>query len=83
MWVSFIRAGFGMGVLGLMMFVLAMILEPIVGHATSGPNADAETVTQIGGWFNVLTVDNLTLIAGLAVGLFLVHRAVVERQVGP
>ena len=83
MWVSMIRAGFAMGVLGLMMYVLATILDPIVGHAMSGPNADAETVTQIGGWFNALTVDNLTLLAGLAIGLFLVHRAVVERQVGP
>ena len=83
MWVSVIRAAFAMGVLALMMYVLATILDPIVGHATSGPNAEAETVTQIGGWFNVLTVDNLTLLAGLAIGLFLVHRAVVERQVGP
>jgi hypothetical protein len=80
MWTALARGGLAMAVLAFMMQVLRWILDPILDIATSGPNADAETVVQIGGYFNALTVENLTLIAGVGVGLFLLGRAATERR---
>lgn len=80
MWTAFIRGAFAMGVVAFVMWVLRLILDPIIGFATNGPNSEAETVTTIGTWFGVLTLENLTLFGGIAIGLYLVNRAVVERR---
>lgn len=82
MWVSLIRSTFAIGALGLMMFVLAYILSELTSFATSGPNADHETVVQLSTMFDAMTVDNLTLLAAFAVVLFLLWRATVEGQRG-
>ncbi len=54
--------------------------DPIIKFATSGPHADAESVQRISEWFAMLTVENLTLIAGLGVAIYLLGRATTERQ---
>jgi len=80
MWVTFIRGAFGLVVVAFLMWVTTLILGPITNFATSGPHAQHESVVTIAGWFDVLTLDNLTLLGGLAVGLYLLSRAVVERR---
>jgi hypothetical protein len=80
MWTAFARAGLGLAVLTFMMWVLREILSPILDMATSGPHADASSVTRLAGYFNALTVENLTLIAALAVGIYLLGRAATERR---
>lgn len=80
MWTSIARAGLALAFLALLMRVLRWILDPIVDFATSGPHSGAESVTVIGGWFAALSVNNLTLIAGLGVGIYLLGRAAVERK---
>lgn len=83
MWTSFARGGMALAVLTFMMWVLTKILDPILSMANSGPHADASSVQRIGGYFSALTLDNLVLVAGVAVGIFLLGRAAVERRVGP
>jgi len=80
MWVTFIRSAFGLVVIAFMMWVTTLIVGPITTFATAGPHADHSTVVTIAAWFDVLSLDNLTLIGGLAVGLYLLNRAVVERR---
>ncbi len=80
MWGTISRAGIAMVVLAFMMQVLVWILNPILDIATSGPNADAESVVVIGNWFGYLSVSNLTLLAGLGIAVFVVGRAAVERR---
>ncbi len=80
MWVTFIRSAFGLVVVAFLMWVTTLILGPLTDFATRGPHADHSTVVTISGWFDVLSLDNLTLIGGLAVGLYLLSRAVVERR---
>lgn len=82
MWVTFFKSAFALGILGFLMWVLSLVLSPLLEAANSGSNADHETVTQIGTLFEMMTLDNLTLLAGVAVGLFLVYRATLERQQG-
>jgi len=83
MWIAILRGGgLGLAMLTFLMWVLRQILDPIIGFATSGPNADAESVTTIASWFAMLTVENLTLIAALGVALHLLGRAATERRVG-
>lgn len=82
MWVTLLRAVFELGALMLLMVVLAAAIAPIVDFATSGPNADHETVGQLGSMFDVMTVDNLTLLAAVAVILFLLWRATLEGRTG-
>lgn len=82
MWVSLIRAVVELGPLMLMMVVLAAAVSRLAGFATSGPNADHETVGQLSQMFDVMTVDNLTLLAALAVVLFLLWRATLEGRTG-
>jgi len=79
MWTAVARSGLALAVLSFMMWVLFWILDPILGEANSGPHADASSVQRIGGYFSALTVDNLVLLAGVAVGVYLLGRAAVER----
>jgi hypothetical protein len=81
MWTAIARSGLALVVLTFMMWVLVEILTPIIGFATSGPNADAESVARVGSYFNALTLDNLVLIAALGVGITLLARAAVERRI--
>ena len=82
MWVTILKSVFELGALAVMMLVLAAVVSPIVDFAMSGPNADHETVGQVGTMFNLMTVDNLTLLAGLAVMLYLIWRATLEGRGG-
>ncbi len=83
MWIALLRGGgLGLAMLTFLMWVLRQMLEPILGFATSGPHADASSVQTISGWFAMLTVENLTLIAVLGVALHLIGRAATERRAG-
>jgi hypothetical protein len=82
MWVSIARGGMGLFILVFLMWVLRTVLDAVVPHATAGEYADAASVTRIAGYFSALTLENLTLIAALAVGVYLLGRATVERRVG-
>lgn len=82
MWVSVARGGIGLVVLLFLMWVLRETLDLIIPHATTGEYADAASVTRIAGYFSAMTLENLTLIAALAVGIYLLGRAAVERSVG-
>jgi len=82
MWVTLFRSAFALGILGFLMWALTHVLSPLTNTATSGPNADHETVTQIATLFNMMTLDNLTLLAAVAVGLFLIYRATLESRLG-
>ncbi len=81
MWIALVRdGGLGVAVLAFLMWVLRQVLDPIVDAATSGPHAEAESVQRIAGWFAMLSVENLTLIAGLGVAIYLLGRATTERR---
>lgn len=82
MWTAFIKAGAGFAVLTFMMWLLVTILDPIMGFAAAGPHADAESVVRIKSYFDAMTLDNLTLLGGLATGIYLLGRSAVERQLG-
>ncbi|MFB6201308.1 MAG: hypothetical protein ABEI98_04785 [Halorhabdus sp.] len=82
MWVSVARGGIALVVLTFLMWVLRETLNMIIPHATAGKYANAASVTRIAGYFSALTLQNLTLIAALAIGIYLLGRAAVERQVG-
>jgi hypothetical protein len=83
MWIAFIRdGGLAVAVLAFLMRVLRWVLDPIIAAATAGPHASHSSVQTIAGWFAMLSVENLTLIAGLGVALFLLGRATTERRVG-
>lgn len=68
--------------LAFLMWILTQMLNPVVSMAMSGPHASDPAVERIGGYFQALTLDNLTLLAGLAVGIYVLGRAAVERQLG-
>lgn len=80
MWTALIKGGIGLAALTFMMQVLAWILSPILGVATAGEYASAPSVVRIESYFGVLSLNNLVLLAGLAVGVMLLHHAVVERR---
>lgn len=79
MWTAFAKGGLALVALTFLMWVTRQILDPILDKATAGPHADAASVQRVGGYFSALTVDNLVLLAGLAVGVYLISRAAVER----
>lgn len=83
MWTAFARGGLALAFLALLMQTLRWILDPITDLATSGPHSGAESVSVIGGWFSSLSVNNLTLIAALGVGIYILGRAAVERKTTP
>lgn len=80
MWAAWARAGLAMAVLAFLMQVVRWIITPILDVAESGPHAEAETVTTISGWFAALTVQNMTLIAGIGIGIYVLGRAAAERR---
>lgn len=82
MWTAIIRGVVGMAALTFMMTVLGWVLTPILSFANSGPQSDAASVQRVGGYFAALTQNNLILLAGLAVGIFLISRAAVELKLG-
>lgn len=82
MWTAWVRAGGAMAVLSFLMWLTVQILGQMVTTATAGQYSSAPEVTRVAGYFNALTVDNLTLIAGLSVAVYLLGRAAVERQLG-
>lgn len=81
MWVSIARAGVYLVALPFLMWVLYWILDPILGFANSGPHANASSVQRVGGYFGAMTLENLVLLALIAIGVYLLGRAAVERQV--
>jgi hypothetical protein len=82
MWVSLARGGgLSLAALAFMMWILRKILDPVIDMATSGPHAGHSTVQRISTYFAAMTLENLTLIAGLGVGLYLLGRAASERRV--
>lgn len=83
MWVALARdGGFALALLTFLMWVLRTTLDPIVDYACGGPHSGAASVVQVCGYFNALTLENLTLIAALGVGLSLLGRSVTERKLG-
>lgn len=80
MWTAIARSGLALAVLTFLMWVLVRIISPIMTFATSGPHSDAPSVQRIGGYFSALTLDNLVLISAVAVGIYLLGRAAVERR---
>lgn len=82
MWTSIIRGAIALPTTVFAMWLLVQMIDPIVDLGLQGPNADAASVQRVGGYFQALTVDNLVLVGALAVGLFLLARAAVERRVG-
>lgn len=81
MWVSLIRGTVALAALTFMSWVLVKVLNPILEVANAGPHADHDAVVRIGGYFELLTVENVTLISALAVAVYLLGRAAVERRV--
>ncbi len=80
MWTALARGGLALPVLAFMMWVLRHILTPITDMATTGPHADASSVQRVGGYFSALSTENLVLLAGLGIGIHLLARAAVERN---
>lgn len=84
MWVALARdGGLAVAVLTFLAWVLAKIIQPILSFATTGPNADHATVQRIGGYFELLTVENLTFVMVAAAGIALLGHAATQRRVGP
>lgn len=82
MWVSFARAGIYLVALTFLMWVLRSILDRVIPFALAGPNANAASVQRVSTYFGALTLDNLTLLVALAVGIYLLGRAATERNLG-
>lgn len=80
MWASIARGGLGFAVLAFLMWVLREALDLITAEATAGSYGDPAEVQRVAGYFNALTLDNLTLLAAVAVATYLLGRAVVERR---
>jgi len=80
MWTAVAKSGLAMAVLAFLMQVLRWILTPILDVATSGPNASASSVQRVGGYFCALSVENLTLLAGVGIAIYLLGRAATERR---
>lgn len=80
MWGTWSRAAIAIPILGFAMWMLRTVLDPIISMATTGPHSGHSTVQTIGGWYASLTLPNLTLIAGLAVAIYVLGRSVVEKR---
>jgi len=81
MWVDWIRSIFEVGALSVLMVVVAAVMAKLTSFATSGPNADHETVSQLSIMFEAMTVENLTLIVAIGGGLTLLWLATLESNV--
>jgi len=82
MWIAVVKSAIGLVTVTVGMWLLAQLVQPMVAIATSGPNASAQSVQRVGGYFTALTVDNLVLIGAVAVGLAFLARAAVEARLG-
>jgi hypothetical protein len=82
MWTAIIRGAVYLVVLTFLMWLLPQILAPITDIATAGDYGSAQSVVRVNSYFAALTVENLTLIGALAVGIYLLGRAAVERRLG-
>ena len=82
MWASIIKAVLYLAVGIFLMWVLAQVLDPITSFAMAGEHADQAQVQTIGTYFDALTLENLTLLISLAVGIYLLGRAAVETNLG-
>lgn len=80
MWTAFVRSAIYLIAIVFLMRVLRWILDPVIAVATSGPHASDPAVQQVGGYFGALSLNNLTVIGGLAVAIFLLGRAAVEQR---
>ena len=81
MWVSTIRSAIALPVVVFVMWLTVQVIGPILDIANAGPHADAESVQRVGGYFAMLTVDNLVLVGAFAVGIYAIGRAAAERRV--
>lgn len=81
MWVALLRAGGALAVIAFLMQALRWVLNPMLEVARAGPHSGASTVTRVSGYFSAMTVENLTLLGAVAVGIFLLGRAAVQRRV--
>ena len=75
MWVSTIRSAIALPVVVFVMWLTVQVIGPILDIANAGPHADAESVQRVGGYFAMLTVDNLVLVGAFAVGIYAIGRA--------
>lgn len=81
MWTAIIKSAIYLAAITFLMWVLAQVLGMVVPIATAGPYASNPTVQTIKGYFDAMTVENLTALGGLSVGAYLLGRAVVERRI--
>jgi len=81
MWISVGRAAVGLVALTFMAWLTRSILDPVLSFATAGEYSDQTQVVELSSYFGALTLQNLTLAAGLAVGIYLLGRAAAERRV--
>lgn len=82
MWGTLTRGAAAFVILGFLMWMLRIVLDPLMEVATSGPNASHSSVQTIASYFAQLTLPNLTLLAGIGTAVYLLGRSVVERQIG-
>lgn len=82
MWTAIIRAAIGLVVVTFLAFLTPVVLDPMLDIAMAGEYASNSHVVNVNGYFNALTEANLTLIGALAVAVFLIGRAAVERRLG-
>ena len=80
MWTAIIRAGIYLAAITFMMWILVMVLGELVPIAVAGPYAGNPDVQTIKGYFDAMTLENLTALGGLATAAYLFGRAVVERR---
>ena len=81
MWVDWIRSVFEVGALSVLMVVLAAAVAELTAFATSGPNADHESVGRLATMFEAMNVENLTLLVAIAAGLTLLWMATLKNRV--
>lgn len=80
MWTAVARAGLAITVLPFVMWMLRNILDPVLDFATAGPHASDPSVVRIGSYFSAMTLDNLVLISGIGIAIWLLGRAAAERR---
>ena len=82
MWTAIIRAAIALVVVTFLAWLTPVILDPMLEIGMAGDYSTASEVTRTHGYLTALTETNLTLIGVLAVSVFLVGRAAVERRLG-
>ena len=80
MWTSIARGAVYLAALAFGMWMLTVILGEMVPIAMAGPFAGNADVQTIKAFFDAMTLENLTALAGLATAAYLFGRAVVERR---